>query len=108
MAITISQAAEPVDLEWVEGDPISLSFTIESVDWSGSYLSQVRTSADASTVALTLTVSATLDGSDTDFVLSATAVANTLTAGRYAWDMQQVNGVHRMGGTVFVRQRVTR
>lgn len=108
MAITISQAKEPIDFVITEGDPISLTFIVGDTDWSGTYLSQVRTSADAPTVALTLTVSATLSDGDTHFAFTATAAANTLTAGRYAWDCQQVGSVHRMGGTLFVEQAVTR
>ncbi len=42
MAVTISQDADIVDLVWVEGDPISLAFTVADVDWSGNYTAQVR------------------------------------------------------------------
>lgn len=110
MAVTISQDAEVVDLEWVEGDPISLAFTVAAVNWSGTYQAQVRAQpAEDSPVLLTLTVTATFDTPDTDFTLTATAVASAAVgAGGYHWDLQQVGGVTRLRGAVRVRPQVTR
>ena len=57
MTVTISQDAEPVNLVWVAGDPISLAFTVAAVDWSGTYTAQVRAQpSSTSAVLLTLTV----------------------------------------------------
>lgn len=110
MAVTISQDADIVDLVWVEGDPISLAFTVADVDWSGSYSAQVRASTDADAPLLfSLTVAATYSAPDTAFTLTATAAAAAAcTAGRYVWDMQQVNGVTRLRGVVRVEPQVTR
>lgn len=110
MAVTISQDADIVDLVWVEGDPISLAFTVADVDWSGSYTAQVRASTDADAPLLfSLTVTATYSAPDTAFTLTATAAAAAAcTAGRYVWDMQQVNGVTRLRGVVRVEPQVTR
>lgn len=110
MAVTISQDADIVDLVWVEGDPISLAFTVADVNWSGSYTAQVRASTDPdATLLLSLTVTATYSAPDTAFTLAANAAASAaVTAGRYVWDMQQVNGVTRLRGVVRVEPQVTR
>lgn len=109
MTVTVSQAAEPVDLEWVEGDPISLAFTVTGLDWSGTYTAQVRAAAgSAYPVLLSLTVAASYSAPDTSFTLSATALASAgVPAGRYVWDLQQTSGVTRLGGVVHVRGQVT-
>lgn len=105
--IVISQDAELVSLEWVEGDPISLAFTVADVDWSGTYTAQVRATPKGA-VRLTLTVAATFNTPDTDFTLTASANANTVPAGRYVWDLQQTGGVTRLRGSVDVKAQVTR
>lgn len=108
MAVTVvSQDATELDLAWVEGDPLSLAFTVTDVDWSGTYTAQVR-ATPASAVLLALTVTATYSAPDTAFTLTATAVANTVPAGRFVWDLQQTGGVTRLAGEVRVRAEVTR
>ena len=104
----ISQDAAVLGLEWVEGDPLSLAFSVEDVDWSGSYTAQVRGRASDDAVLLTLTVVATYSAPNTGFVLSATAVANTVTPGTHVWDLQLTGGVTRLRGSVVVRAQVTR
>ena len=110
MTATLSQDAESLNLEWVEGDPISLAFTVQAVNWSGTYQAQVRQQPRAdSDVLISLTVSATYDAPDTDFTLTATAVASAgVPAGEYVWDLQQVGGVTRLRGKVRVTPQVTR
>lgn len=107
MTVTLSQDAEALDLAWVEGDPLSLAFSVADVNWSGTYTAQVRSSPSGSLL-LTLTVTATFDTPDTDFTLTATAAANTVPAGSWWWDLQQVGGVTRLSGVVKVRAQVTR
>ena len=78
MAVTISQDAEVVSLVWVEGDPISLAFTVADVNWSGTYTAQVR-ATPASAVLLTLTVTATTNARvATVTVASDIAAANQI------------------------------
>lgn len=108
MAVTLSQDAQALDLAWVEGDPISLAFSVADVDWSGTYTAQVRRSAASDEVLLALTVTATFNTPDTDFTITASAAANTVPAGTLAWDMQQTGGVTRLSGAVRVRPQVTR
>lgn len=108
----ISQLSSSLDLEWTEGDPISLTWIVKGVDWSGTYESQVRRDyRTSSPVLLTLTVSATFDGVDTTFVVTASEVNSLLltssTAG-YVWDMQEVDGPTRFTGKVTVAPQVTR
>jgi hypothetical protein len=105
---TLSQDAEVLNLEWVEGDPISLAFTVAAVNWSGTYQAQVRAQPNADTVLLTLTVTAVFNSPDTAFTLTATAGANTVPPGEYVWDLQQVAGVTRLRGKVRVTAQVTR
>lgn len=108
MTVTISQDAEPVNLVWVAGDPISLAFTVAAVDWSGAYTAQVRAQpSSTSAVLLTLTVVATFTTPDTAFTMTATAAANTVADGRYVWDLQQTGGVTRLRGGVTVVAQVT-
>ena len=109
MAVTVSQAEEGVNLVWVEGDPISLAFSVADVDWSGTYTAQVRAGYGTTYPSLlALTVTATFDTPDTDFTLTATGTLSAaVPAGRYVWDLQQTGGVTRLGGVVTVRGQVT-
>ena len=106
-AATISQDAEVVDLAWVQGDPLSLAFTVPGVDWSGTYTAHVRATPGAVDLLLGLTVTATFNTPDTDFTMTATAAANTVPAGSFSWDLQQTGGVTRISGAVKVRGQVT-
>jgi len=106
----ISQDAVEVDLEWVAADPISLSFIVKDVDWSGTYKAEIRRRQNPTAELLgTLTVTATYTvGVGTLFVLSMSAVdSEDVPAGSWAWDLQEVGGVTRLRGTVHVVQQVT-
>jgi hypothetical protein len=94
MTVTVSQDAEKLDLVWVASDPVSLAFTVEDVDWSGTYTAQIRAERSAtSTLIGTLTV---------------TQVNSALiAAGTYYWDLQQTSGVTRLAGKVSVQPHVT-
>lgn len=94
----------------MQGDPISLTFTVADVDWSGSYTAQVRKRQNPTAELLgTLTVSASYTaGVGTTFVLSMTAIlSNDIPAGSWYWDMQQVGGVTRLRGVAHVVAQVT-
>lgn len=106
---TLSQDANTLNLEWVAGDAVSLAFTASFVNWAGTYLAQVRADQNSSSTLLgTLTVTATYNGSGTDFTLTMSSVDSALIpAGLYYWDMQQVGGVTRLKGTVTVDYQVS-
>lgn len=105
----VSQNAFVLHLAWHEGDPISLEFTAEDVDWSGPYQLQVREAQDrTSTLLATLTMSGTYVNPDTDFVITASAgVSATVPAGEWYYDAQQVGGITRLRGRVRVTAQVT-
>lgn len=105
----ISQDASELGLRWVQGDVVGLQFTVEDNDWSGSYTAQIRRSRNASAQLLgTLTVTATLNGTDTDFTLAMSALNSAaIPHGTYYWDLQQTGGVTRLWGSVEVKPQVT-
>lgn len=106
----ISQDACQLGLEWVESDPVSLSFTVSDVDWSGTYDSQVRRKQNPNAELLgTLTVTAVYTaGVGTAFTLvMSEGDSSLIPAGNYWWDMQEVNGVTRLRGPVTVVGNVT-
>lgn len=106
---TISQDAGVVHIEWIRGDPISLAFTVENVNWSGAYTAQVRRSQDPTSDLLgTLTVVATFSSPNTGFVLSMSAANSLLIpAGVWAWDLQATGSVTRLRGRAIVVEQVT-
>lgn len=117
--VLITQAADrSIDLEWTEGDPISLAFDVYqldddgvtevALDWSGTYTCQVRTDYGG-TLILTLTVQALFVTPVTSFELTASAANSALVpAGEYVFDCQETDGVTRFGGRVIVQPQVTR
>lgn len=110
MTAIISQDAVELDLEWVAADPVTLSFIVKDVDWSGSYIAEIRRRQNPTAELLgTLTVSAVYTvGVGTAFTLTMSKVNSELVpAGSWAWDMEQVGGVTRLRGTVHVVQQVT-
>jgi hypothetical protein len=118
--VLITQAADrTIDLEWTEGDPITLTFeayeldddgvTEVALDWSGNYTCQVRPDPASSVVSITLTVAATFNTPVTLFELTASAANSALVpAGEYVWDCQETGGVTRFGGRAIVQPQVTR
>jgi hypothetical protein len=105
----LDASADRLDLKFTEGDPLSFAFSVADVDWSGTYLAQIRTAYDAATVATTLTVVATFNTPNTDFTMTASAAANTLSPGSPAgvWDLQVVGGATRLSGRVIVEPQVS-
>lgn len=106
---TISQSSATLNLEWVEADPVSLAFAVAGVNWAGTYTAQVRSARSATATLMgTLTVTATFDGTNTNFTLSMSQANSALIpSGTYYWDLQQVGGVTRLGGVVKVDLQVT-
>lgn len=110
MTCVLSQDACELNLEWVAGDPVSLAFVVDQVDWSGTYVAQVRRKQNPSAELLgTLIVSAVYTaGVGTAFTLTMSeANSENVPAGSWWWDMQEVNGVTRLRGTVHVVAQVT-
>lgn len=106
----ISQDAKELGLEWVQGDPISLTFIVVDVDWSGDYISQVRRRQNPNAELLgTFTVVAVYTpGSGTEITLTMSENDSSLIpAGDFFWDMQQVGGVTRLRGVAHVVAEVT-
>ena len=106
----ISQDAKELGLEWVQGDPISLAFTVADVNWGGTYTAQVRRRQNPTSDLLgTLTVQATYTaGVGTAFQLTMTALLSAnIPAGDFFWDMQQTGGVTRLRGVAHVVAQVT-
>ena len=106
----ISQDAKELGLEWVQGDPISLAFTVAVVDWTGTYIAQVRRRQNPTSELLgALTVMAVfVPGTGTEFTLTMSSANSALIpAGDFFWDMQEVGGVTRLRGVAHVVAHVT-
>lgn len=102
MSDTISQAPVRLTLEWFEGDAVSLAWTVTGVNWSGTYTGTVHLT-DGSSVALTVT--ATVDGADTDFTATMSAQLSAgVSAGQHLWTAK-VSGLTRFAGPVNVLAR---
>lgn len=106
---TLVQSDDDLNLRWVAGDPVSLSFSAQGANWTGSYVANIRVARDpASTLVGTFTATATFDGTNTNFVLTlSSGQSATILAGLYFWDLQQTGGVTRLRGTVTVDTQVT-
>jgi hypothetical protein len=106
---TLTQDAGELNLEWVEGDPISVAIVVQAVDWSGTYTAQIRAVPGLTQPLVgTLTVVATYSAPDTTFLLTMSAANSALIlAGAYVWDLQQATGPTRLRGRVTVKGQVT-
>lgn len=114
----VEQQPIRVDLSWHQGDPISLQFLVEVLNWDGAYQLQVRRGQDK-----TATLLATLDchgdynaahsfggysGPGTLFTIAGDAGKSAgVPSGEWYYDAQQVGGVTRFGGRVRVTAEVT-
>lgn len=107
---TLTQEPSGLNLAWRTGDAVNMRFVIRNADWTGTYLAEVRASATSATVLATLTVTATLCGLDTEFILTLSEANSLLVpAGKYVWDLQDtVINLTRLTGTVTVSQDVSR
>ncbi len=113
--LLVTQVGIPVDLEWTEGDLVSMWFEVEqgvALGWTDGapYKSEVRREQSAAAVLiseLTVTV-ALVNTTDARVTLSRTlAQSATIPAGQYYWDMQTAAGLTLCGGRVRVRPQVT-
>jgi len=103
----LNQAAERCDLRWTENDPISFEFIAKDVDWSGSYVAEIRGQVSRGLLS-TLTVTATFASGDTTFTMIADTTESAKTpAGTHVWDLQQVGGVTRLSGYAYVQRGST-
>lgn len=106
---TLTQDAGELNLEWIEGDPVSMAVVVQAVDWSGTYTAQIRAVPGLTQPLVgTLTAVATYSAPDTTFLLTMSAVNSALIlAGSYVWDLQQTAGPTRLRGRVHVKGQVT-
>lgn len=103
---TLSQDAQDLNLKWRAYDAVDLSFKVLAADLSGPYAAEVRDSPNRSGKLLaTLTVVATLVGSDTLFRL--TLADSSKVRSNAFWDLQQDGGRTILGGQVIVVEDVT-
>lgn len=100
------QQAYELGLAWYPGDPVSLSWRVLNVDWSGTYTAKVRKFADpTSTELATLTVTATYDAGQerTTFTVTLSdAASDAIAEGKYWWSCRQSAGLTRFSGPVEV------
>ena len=106
----LSQEPAGLDLAWRAGDAVTLQFLVEDADWTGTYAIDIRTGPYETPVLASLTVTAVLQDPDTLFTLTMSAEDSlALGAGTFAWDLRDtVIPLHRLSGTVYVSQAVTR
>lgn len=108
MTALLAQSETELDLQWVAEDPINLSFTVQNVDWSGTYRVQVRKVADPNSPLLCeLTVVATFITPNTNFHFTRDADESE-KPGECRWDMQKVGGITYLRGTAHILKNVTR
>lgn len=99
-----NQDAYEIGLEWYPGDPVSLSWIAEGVDWHGTYTAAVREFSDPdSAVLATFTVTAIHSSNHTTFTLTLTdAQSDAVPAGTWWFSCREVAGVTRFSGPVNV------
>ena len=100
--IFVSQDAVELGLAWYPGDPVSLTWRVAAVNWSGTYTAKLRAnSSPDSTELATFTVTATYDAVNlyTTFVVT---LATAIPTGNYWWSCKQTGGVTRFSGMVQV------
>jgi hypothetical protein len=100
--IFVSQDAVDLGLEWYPGDPVSLTWRVAAVNWSGTYTAKLRKNENPSSEELaTFTVTATYDAVNlwTTFVVT---LATSIPQGEYWWSCKQTGGTTRFSGLVIV------
>ena len=101
----LSQDAIDLTLKWYAGDPVSLSWKVLDVDWSGTYTGAVYTDNTASTQLAALTISATYSSGtgDTTFTVTMSdAVSDSVPAGLWFYKIRQTAGLTRFAGAAVV------
>jgi hypothetical protein len=100
--VYVSQDAVALGLEWYPGDPVSLTWRVADVNWSGTYTAKLRKyeSPDSEELA-TFTVTATYDPGQ-EWTTFLVTLATSISAGQYWWSCKQTGGVTRFSGLVIV------
>jgi hypothetical protein len=101
----LSQDAIDLELKWYKGDPVSLSWKVLDVDWSGTYTAGVYKDATAATLLQAITISATYSAVTGDTTFTATisdADSDNVGAGLWYWKCRQTAGLTRFAGAVRV------
>lgn len=101
----ISQSNFDLGLRWYKGDPVSLSWIVLDVDWSGTYSAAVYRDEAATQLLAALTISATYSAisGDTTFVATMSdAASDAVPAGLWFWKCRQSAGLTRFAGSVQV------
>ena len=103
----LSQNAIDLTLKWYVGDPVSLSWKVLDVNWSGTYTGAVYTDNTASTQLAAFTVTATHDvpSNDTTFTVTMSdATSDSVPAGLWFYKIRQTAGLTRFAGAVIVNE----
>lgn len=101
----LSQDSIDLTLKWHQGDPVSLSFRVLDVDWSGTYTGAIYTDDTAATQLAAFTVTATYDAGQerTTFTLTMSdSTSDSVPAGLWYWKIRQTAGLTRFEGAVEV------
>lgn len=109
MSKLIEMPHADVDLKARQGAPWNFVITVRNQDWSGTYTADVReTQSEAGTLVAEPTVTATFDGTDTEFVIELDKTgAEALAVGSYFWDMRETDGAVPFSGRVLIEWTVT-
>ena len=111
MRAEIDASAAQLDLRMTEGDAISFNFLVkDAASWGGvAFECHVKETQQVGATALAdLTVVATTEGADCDFLITGAPVpALTASHHTYFWDMQDAGGITRFAGHFYVEKQVT-
>lgn len=104
MAIpAISQSPFDLQLEWYAGDPVSLSWKVLGVNWSGTYTGGVYKDVACTQLLATATITATYSSPDTTFVFSLSdAASDAVPAGLWYWKVREQAGLTKFAGSAEV------
>lgn len=104
MAIAqISQSNFDLGLNWYKGDPVSLSWIVKNINWSGTYTGAIYKDETATALLATATVTATYSAPNTTFVFTLSdAASDAVPAGLWYYKVREVAGLTRFAGSVQV------
>ncbi len=101
----VSQSNFDLGLNWYKGDPVSLSWVVLNVNWSGTYTAAIYKDETAAALLATPTVTATYSAvtGDTTFVFSLSdAASDSVPAGLWYYKVRETAGLTRFAGSVEV------
>lgn len=90
----LDQSPIEVRLIWRPGDPVSLSITVQSLDWSGDHTATLSRAGESD---VEMGVTATLEGSDTVFTFTLDAEDSDLGE-RWRFACRNTDGLTRFAG----------